>query len=186
MNEGLRKRFLYPPARQLTAVWWALCAVAVAATPVYQVTDEDGNVLFTDQPAAVDAESAEQLTIRPLNTAEPPPAATPDEPKPTPAAMIIPFETRIEQPAHGSTIPMGPGAFTVTVSISPPLTDSEHLQLEMDGAPYGPPQTQHQWSLTNIYRGAHQLRVQRLQNSGAQLDVSDASTVFVLRPSVAR
>ena len=185
MNEGYRKRFLNLPAWRLTAVWWALCAVAAVATPVYQITDEDGNLVFTDQPPAVDAESAEQLTIRPLNTAKPP-ATAPDEPKPTPAAVAIPFETRIEQPADGSTIPMGPGIFTVTVLISPPLTDSEYLQLKVDGAPYGPPQKQQGWSLSNIYRGEHQLRVQRLHHSGAQLDVSDTSTVFVLRPSVAR
>ena len=65
MNEGYRKRFLNLPAWRLTAVWWALCAVAAVATPVYQITDEDGNLVFTDQPPAVDAESAEQLTIRP-------------------------------------------------------------------------------------------------------------------------
>jgi hypothetical protein len=48
------------------------------------------------------------------------------------------------------------------------------------------PQKQHWWSLTNIYRGEHQLRVHRLHSSGAQVDVSDSSTLFVLRPSVLR
>ena len=185
MNEGHRQRFAYQTARRLTAVLWAFSAVAAAATPVYKITDENGNVVFTDQPPAVGAESAEQHTIRPLNTAEPV-AINPVEPAPAPAAMNSPFETRIEQPADGSTIPMGPGNFSVTVLISPPLTDSEHLQLEIDGAPYGPPQRQQQWSLSNIYRGEHQLRVHRLHSSGAQVDGSDTSTVFVLRPSVAR
>jgi hypothetical protein len=60
------------------------------------------------------------------------------------------------------------------------------LQLEIDGAPYGLPQKQHRWSLSNIYRGEHRLRIQRLHSSGMQVDVSDTSTVFVLRPSVAR
>ena len=185
MNEGHRKHVICTLARRITAVLWALCAVAAAATPVYKITDEDGNVIFTDQPPAVDAESAKQHTIRPLNTAEPP-AIKPVEPAPAPAAVNIPFETRIEQPVDGSTIPMGPGNFSVSVLISPPLTNAEHLQLEIDGAPYGPPQRQHQWSLSNIYRGEHQLRVHRLHSSGAQMDVSDTSTVFVLRPSVAR
>ena len=185
MNEGHRKRLIYASTRRLTAVLWALCAVAAAATPVYKITDENGNVVFTDQPPAVDAESVEQHTIRSLNTAEPL-AIKPVEPAPPPTAANIPFETRIEQPANGSTIPMGPGNFSVTVLISPPLTDAEHLQLEMDGAPYGPPQKQHQWSLSNIYRGEHQLRVHRLHSSGAQMDTSDTSAVFVLRPSVAR
>ena len=185
MNEGHRRRSVYDSARRFTAVLWALCAVAAVATPVYKVTDENGNVVFTDQPPAVDAESAKQHTISPLNTTEPL-AIKPVEPAPTAAAVNIPFETQIEQPADGSTIPMGPGNFSVSVLISPPLTDAEHLQLEIDGAPYGPPQRQQQWSLSNIYRGEHQLRVHRLHSSGAQTDVSDTSTVFVLRPSVAR
>ena len=185
MNEDHHKRFVYEPARWLAAVLWALCALAAVATPVYKITDEDGNMIFTDQPPAVDAKSAEQLTIRPLNTAEPPAVKAVDRTA-APAAVIIPFETRIEQPADGSTIPMGPGNFNVTVLISPPLADSEHLQLEIDGAPYGPPQKQHRWSLSNIYRGEHRLRIQRLHSSGVQVDVSDTSTVFVLRPSVAR
>lgn len=185
MNEDHYKHFIYPSARRLTAVLWALCAVAAAATPVYKITDENGNVVFTDQPPAVDAESAKQHTVSPLNTAKPL-AIKPVEPAPAPSAVSIPFETRIEQPVDGSTIPMGPGNFSVYVLISPPLTDAEHLQLEIDGAPYGPPQRQQQWSLSNIYRGEHQLRVHRLHSSGAQMDVSDASTVFVLRPSVAR
>jgi len=185
MNEDHCRRFLHQPVRRLTAVLWALCAITAVATPVYKITDEDGNIVFTDQSPTVDAESAEQLTIRPLNTAEPL-ATKPVEPTATPTAAIIPFETRIEQPADGSTIPMGPGNFSVSVLISPPLTDAEHLQLEMDGAPYGAPQRQQQWSLSNIYRGEHQLRVYRLHSSQAQVDVSDTSTVFVLRPSVAR
>ena len=185
MNNGHRKRFVYRAGRRLIAALWSLCAVVAVATPVYKITDEDGNVFFTDQPPAVDAESVELHTIRPLNAAAPL-AAKPVEAEAAPAEVPIPFETRIELPADGSTIPMGPGNFSVTVSISPPLTDSEHLQLEIDGAPYGPPQKQLRWSLNNIYRGEHQLQVQRLHISRAQVDVSDTSTVFVLRPSVAR
>jgi hypothetical protein len=185
MNNGHRKRFVYQVGRRLIAALWSLCAVVAVATPVYKVTDENGNVGFTDQPPAVDADSAEQHTIRPLNAAEPF-ATKPVEPEPAPAEVTIPFETRIEQPADGGTIPMGPGNFIVTVSINPPLTDSEDLQLEIDGAPYGPPQKQHWWPLDNIYRGEHQLRVLRLHSSEGQVDVSDTSTVFVLRPSVAR
>jgi hypothetical protein len=185
MNEDHCRRFLHQPVRRLTAVLWTLCAITAVATPVYKITDEDGNIVFTDQSPTVDAESAEQLTIRPLNTAEPL-ATKPVEPTATPTAAIIPFETRIEQPADGSTIPMGPGNFNVTALVRPPLADSEHLQLEIDGAPYGLPQKQHRWSLSNIYRGEHRLRIQRLHSSGVQVDVSDTSTVFVLRPSVAR
>ena len=184
MNEGHDKRVIRQPASRWAAVLWALCAVAVAS-PVYKVTDKDGNIAFTDQPPTLDAESVERHEVQPLNTAAPL-ATLPLEPAPDPAEVSIPFVTRIEQPADGSTIPMGPGNVTVEVSISPALSDSEHLQLEIDGAPYGAPQKQRQWSLTNIYRGEHRLRVHRLHSSGAQVDVSDTSTFYVLRPSVIR
>ena len=88
MNEGHRRRSVYDSARRLTAVLWALCAVAAVATPVYKITDENGNVVFTDQPPAVDAESAKQHTIRPLNTAEPL-AIKPVEPAPARAAVNL-------------------------------------------------------------------------------------------------
>ena len=185
MNEGHCKRVVHPPAGRLVALLCALCTAAAVATPVYKMTDKDGHVTFTDQPHTADAESVERHDVRPLNTAEPH-ETNPVEAALTPAEVSVPFETRIEQPADGSTIPMGPGNFTVNVLVSPPLTDSEHLQLELDGAAYGVPQKQHWWSLTNIYRGEHQLRVYRLHSSGAQVDVSDSSTLFVLRPSVLR
>ncbi len=185
MNECHCERFIHQPARRLTTVLWALCTAAAVAAPVYKATDQDGHIAFTDQPPVVDAESAEQHKIRPLNIAEPI-ATKAVEPASIPAEVTIPSETRIEQPADGSTLPMGPGKFAVTVSVSPPLTDSEHLQLEMNGVIYGAAQKQRRWSLSNIYRGKHQLRVHRLDNSGGQVNVSETRTLLVLRPSVAR
>lgn len=185
MNEGHCKHFMRQPTEWLVTLLCALCTAAAVATPVYKTTDKDGNITFTDQPPAADAKSAERHEIRPLNTAEPL-ETRPVDPAPAATELSTPFETRIEQPADGSTIPMGPGNFTVKVFVSPPLTASEHLQLELDGAAYGMPQKQPWWSLTNIYRGEHQLRVHRLHSSGAEVDISDTSTLFVLRPSVLR
>ncbi|GIS01506.1 MAG: hypothetical protein CM15mP103_00570 [Gammaproteobacteria bacterium] len=89
-------------------------------------------------------------------------------------------------PADNATIPMGPGNFAMQAALNPRLAPSETLQLLLDGDPVGAPQRIANWQLTNVYRGEHQLQVVRLDASGAQLDASPASTVYVMRPIVNR
>ena len=81
---------------------------------------------------------------------------------------------------------MGPGNFAVQAVFSPRLAPDETLQLLLDDEPLGTPQRTASWQLTNVYRGEHRLRVVRLDESGAQLDASTTSTVYVMRPIVNR
>jgi len=94
------------------------------------------------------------------------------------------FETKIVLPADNATIPMGPGNFSVQVSLSPRLEAGENLLLLMDGEPVGTPQRIPNWQLSNVYRGEHRLQVLRIDDKGAELDASNISTVFVMRPIV--
>ena len=93
---------------------------------------------------------------------------------------------QIVTPADNATIPMGPGNFSVQVSLSPRLEAGENLLLLMDGGPVGTPQRTPNWQLSNVYRGEHRLQVLRIDDEGAELDASDISTVFVMRPIVSQ
>jgi len=150
----------------------ALCLAHVAlpmAQTVYKVTDENGNVTFTDTPPSDQRQGVETQTIPVANTAIPiessdTGAVAHDE------AAEVDYQTRIQAPAEGATIPMGPGNFIVEASVDPRLNTSEHLLLLLDGAPVGPPQKYASWALTNVFRGEHQLQVQRLDEAGVVLD----------------
>ena len=175
-------------ARLITALVALVCAtscVSVASQTIYKITDKNGQVTYTDIAPEVSEHTDEEYRVQKPNAAMPvvPETAAPRI-APAPESAIPQYVTLISQPDDGTTIPMGPGNFMVKANISPRLGISEHLQLEIDGTPFGPAQQQTRWQLTNIFRGAHGLRVMRLDKSGSNVDSSEISTVFVLRPSI--
>ena len=180
------------PAEPWPTFAWALagsiCLAPVHTTiaqSVYKVMDADGNVTFTDTPPLSGDSTIEDHSVHAPNSAKP------IETTRTPATSIevetsTRYDTHIVTPTNNTAIPMGPGNFTVQAGLNPLLAPDEALQLLLDGAPVGAPQRIASWQLTNVYRGEHQLQVVRLDENGAELDTSVASTVYVMRPSVNR
>ena len=171
-----------------------LCAAAALALSlpvagqIYKVTDENGNVVFTDRPATPDSTTqVEAVDLPSTNSA---PSVTP---RPAPAASTEPeapaaptLSVSIVSPTDETTIAMGPGNFNVSASTSPPLARNESLQLLIDGQPHGEPQRSPSWFVEGAIRGEHQLRVVRSSANGDRLAESDDVTIYVLRPSIAR
>jgi hypothetical protein len=178
-----------PPALSRYLLWstlsvWSLWQGA-AAQSVYKVTDEDGNVTFTDTPSLSSEATVEEHSLHAPNSAQPV-VSSPETSESVESASPPQFETKIVSPADNTTIPMGPGNFAVQVSLRPRLEAGENLQLLLDGKPMGAPQRIPNWQLSNVYRGEHRLQVLRIDDAGAELDASDVSTVFVMRPIVSQ
>jgi hypothetical protein len=157
-----------------------------APAKIYRTVDEQGNVVFTDEPPPAGAES-EEVTLPQINTTPPPEprpdlAPEPNEPAEEPAATE--YGVAITDPSDETTIPMGPGNFTVSGVVRPSLGSGHKVQLFMDGVAQGDPQTTPSWQLTNVFRGAHDLTIAVIDGEGNQLAVSDPVRVYVLRPSV--
>lgn len=163
---------------------WSLCQYA-AAQSVYKVTDENGNVTFTDTPPLDPEATVEEHSLHAPNSAQPV-LSSPEILEPAESDSPLQFETKIVSPGDNATIPMGPGNFSVQVALSPRLKAGEKLLLLLDGEPVGAPQRIPNWQLNNVYRGEHRLQVLRIDDGGAQLDESDISTVFVMRPIVSK
>jgi hypothetical protein len=153
------------------------------AQAVYRTTDAQGNVVFTDTPPT-NATPADRIEIRPTNTAPPPPTRPVPEGTPSVEPEVAPYTVTITEPANETTFPMGSGNFSVSVNVTPALQRAENLQLFLDGAPRGKPQRASTWSLTNVYRGQHDLTVGVIDDSGKTLATSPPVRVFVMRPSV--
>jgi hypothetical protein len=177
--------------RWRTVSWLLAGAICLALTqitnaqPVYKVTDADGNITFTDTPRVSGESTVEEHAVTAPNSAKSN-VTIRAAVKPVEAEEPIRYDTRIVTPADNATIPMGPGNFSVQAALNPRLAPDETLQLLLDGEPVGAPQRTANWQLTNVYRGEHRLRVVRLTESGAQLDTSARSTVYVMRPTVNR
>ena len=155
-----------------------------ALADIYRYTDKDGNVVFSDKPPADQSQTAEPVELGTTNRAAPPP----EIPRPAPQAgeemRKVRYTSTITSPSDGTTIPMGPGNFAVTAMLSPPLNSDERAVLLLDGSPVGEPQRSSSWQLQNVFRGEHQLVVERRDNEGRARDRSLPVTVYVLRPSI--
>lgn len=172
----------------LTAGWVAaLCAGHLtAAETIYKVVDKEGNVTFTDTPPNDADAIVEPHSILGTNTTPAVATAPENAVKTDQADAEASYVTRIVSPADESTIPMGPGDFVVEAEVSPGLDDVEQLILLLDGEAVGAPQSFPRWQLTNVFRGAHQLQVVRVSETGATQSQSTEHTVYVMRPSVNR
>lgn len=163
---------------------YALLLVSLSGNAqIYKTVDEDGNVSYSDLPAAGGA--SEKVEVQHINTTPPPPTVTPQrqsQAEEEPAA--VGYQPVITAPANETTIPMGPGNFSVSAQVEPPLESGAALQLYVDGNPEGVPQDSANWSLTNVFRGAHDLEVAVVDMNGEELARSPAVRVYVLRPSV--
>ena len=163
-----------------------LLLTAAAQAQVYKVTDEEGNVSFTDRPPNEDSgATVERIQIKGVNSAEPPPVITAPVNR-EPKKEKIDYNTEITSPADGTTIPMGGGNFGVGARISPPLSPGEKLQLKLDGAALGEPQISATWQLNNVFRGEHNITIDRVSAGGKVLHSSMPITVYVLRPGLRR
>ncbi len=161
-------------------------ATATTHSPIYRTTDEHGNVVFTDAPSA-GATRNEPVELQQTNTAPPPP----DVPRlrsgqntSRPTALRIDPTVSIVTPDNETTIPMGPGNFSVSVRVSPGLIRGQALQLMIDGTPWGEPQQATTWALQNVFRGAHDLTVAIVDDKGEALSTSPPVRVYVFRPSI--
>lgn len=170
-----------------TALLLAFClSTAAVAQQIYRVTDEKGEVVFTDQPSsAAKNRQVEEIELSPTNSAsavEVPEATRESKeqqaaPAPEPTVSII-------TPENEATIAMGPGNFTVSTAVEPPLAGAETLQLLMDGQAQGESQRSGSWSIEGAMRGPHDLMVERRGPGGKVLARSDSVRIYVLRPSI--
>ncbi|MEZ5570746.1 MAG: DUF4124 domain-containing protein [Halioglobus sp.] len=174
--------------RRLLVVALLLLPLAGLAQSIYRSTDAQGNVVFTDTPPP-GGTTTDRVEVQRINTVQPPPQitqpSTTNETDTTTAEEKQPaYTVTIVAPENETSFPMGPGNFSVMVSVSPALRKYEGLQLFMDGTPWGTPQLDTMWDLTNVFRGRHDITVGVVDKSGETLAISPPVRVFVHRPSV--
>ena len=165
----------------LTGLVWPKAA---QATTIYTWEDEQGRIHFSDQPRP-DASPVE-LNTRPATRT---PAGTETSSGPDAAdsakaktAALPPATIRLQAPHHQQTIRNNEGIILVSVATNRPLNQGHTVQLLLDGAHYGRPQTQPAWRLINIDRGSHTLQAQILKY-GKVIASSNIITVYLHRAS---
>lgn len=186
----MTKTTLRNKALVATLLLATLSSPALAQSDIYKVTHPDGSISFTDQPpSGSDSFSVELLDNNRTNTVPgvaPKPRAAEAEGESEELAVTQPTPklVGITSPIDQTTIPMGPGHFSVLAKVEPKLEPGETLQLVMDDTPVDDPITDTTWDLKFVVRGEHSLLINRLDSAGNVIASSEPVVVYVLRPSI--
>ena len=171
----------------------ATAAGTLIETTVYRVTDEQGNITFTDQPEA-NSGVIERQRVSVINLMRAPMPPKPDDNSAAhslvvnsgsaaSASSIQPYtQAIIVSPREGSTLRNTAGAMTVELSLMPPLQAGHQVQLWVDGQRYGSAIKATTLHVANIERGPHQLICRVLNADGRPVAITAAVSVHVKRP----
>ena len=154
-------------------------APLVAEEQVYRTVDEQGRVIFSDQPSA----GAEPVQVGPANTMSQPARTAPAQGPATSSPAVASAYTlvAITEPADGATVIDQLGAFTVQFRTEPRLQPGHPVRLLLDDEPIGTPVADG-IRVTGSSRGDHILKLQILDGDGRLLGQSGSVRVLVVRP----
>lgn len=164
----------------------ALITLAIA-TPVNSSTakiyvwrNEKGELVYSDTPRP----GAEEVKTKSNNIIK---SSTNIE------TQVLDIETKkieeeyqvvVNQPKDNATIRDNTGSVYISGSIKPIFKRGLKIQLILDDEPYLEPQTHTMFSLRNIDRGEHQIKMQLLNEKGKVIALSKAVTFYMHRASV--
>lgn len=172
---------LYAEVMRVSLILFCLIFAGQLQAQVYRSVDKDGNVSFSDQPS----KGAVQVHVKKLETvksladvpASNQSAKPPVRPKPQGYSDI-----EITSPKNDQAIRDNAGNLNVAISLSPALKSGDKLVLYMDGKEEASGQSPI-FSLKNIDRGTHQLRVAVVDANGHQRIDSKSIIFHLLRYS---
>ena len=158
-------------------------APAVAAADIYRYVDDDGNVVFTDEPreGAERIESAEPESSYQFHRPQSRPTQPADDDDGDDEAAYT--DVRIVQPEDEGTVRDNQGYVEVAVSVDPQLQPGHAVQFVLDGEPQGSPDRSLTRRLADVHRGEHQVRARILDRDGNSVAESDSVTFYMHQAS---
>ncbi|RDH46240.1 DUF4124 domain-containing protein [Zooshikella ganghwensis] len=150
------------------------------ADKIYKETDEQGNIIFTDEPKT---KNPEKIDVKPVTTISLPKPATSSKDTSQDDSESFTYDSfTITSPKNNETI-RDPGNFKVTAKTSPRLKRGHKAQVFLDGASKGAKQKLLSFSLSNVERGTHTIEVKLFDSKGNEIQ-SASTTVHVKRTSI--
>lgn len=163
----------------------ATLAFGAQATSVYRWVDENGNVVFGDEPPS--DRQADQVEIPPANVIRGLPEARESRPSAAPGAEAQPAPAyqslAIVYPEAGSSVRQNAGNVSVRAALDPGLHDGHSLELLLDANPVAK-STNGEFELSNVDRGTHELIVRVVDGGGEVLIRSEPLSFTLHRHSI--
>ncbi len=170
--------------RQVIKILVLLVTFAVAGTlqaGIYKSYDSDGNVVFTDIPAA----GSEKVDLPDITTFKSQPYKPIQSSQPANASKAIRYDIRLVQPANKETVRDNNGNIPVEVEINPALRRELGHQILIWLDNNKPIQLSgNRYQLSNIDRGSHTVSVKVVDGKGKAISATQTNTVYLHRQSI--
>jgi len=158
-----------------------LASPSLFASKVYRVIDADGQVTFTDSPAA--NTKAENVDLPKTNIATAPPAHTTEADSEATGDEVPYTSARIAKPLNKATIPPGQTSLMVELALKPALQEGHLVRLYVDGRPQGAASASTTFSLAGLNRGEHKVHMEVLGADKKRRTKTGSVTFYVKQHS---
>lgn len=157
----------------------ALPAYPNAPTKIYVWRNEQGTLVFSDSPRP----GAEEVKTEPGNVIQSSTSIDTEVLDITPQEVIEKYEIYISTPKNNATIRDNTGSVYIEGGIKPRFKSGLKVQLILDGIHHLKPQKHSMFSLRDIYRGEHKIKMLLLDDKGKVIASSPSVTFYMHRSS---
>lgn len=165
------------------AITMSLTLLSLASAAVYKVTDDQGNITYTDTaPAEAAADKVQLPPVNKIPTLTPAAATPPDsiDTELSPAFNGYSFAALVS-PVNDSLVHFDQSQVLAQLALTPELGVDHLVQFYVDGSTYGPPVAASSLSIAGLERGTHHISARVLSSQGAVLVIAKPVTVHVQR-----
>lgn len=146
---------------------------------IYVWRNEKGILVFSDSPRP----GAEEVKTKPGNIIQSSTSIATKVLDITPQKIIEKYEIVINTPKNNATIRDNTGSIYISGGIKPRFKSGLELQLVLDGKPHQKPQKHSMFSLRDIDRGEHKIKMLLLDEEGKVIASSTSVTFYMHRAS---
>ena len=154
--------------------------VNASTAKVYVWRNENGELVYSDTPRP----GAEEVKTKPGNVIKSYTSVETQVLDINTKKIEEKYQVVINQPENNITIRDNTGSVLIIGSIKPIFKSGLRVQLILDGQPYKKPQNHSRFSLRNIDRGEHQIKIKLLNGKGKVIASSNTITFYMHRTSV--
>ena len=150
--------------------------VFATSTKIYVWRNDKGVLVFSDSPKA----GAEEVEIKEPNSISSIDTSVLDL---TPKVIKEDYQVEISQPAMNATIRDNTGSIYISGGIRPKFQLGFKVQLYLDGKKHLTPQKHAMYSLRNMDRGEHKIKMDLIDEQGKVIASSKPVTFYMHRAS---
>jgi hypothetical protein len=154
--------------------------VNAATAKIYVWYNEKGQLVYSDTPRA----GAEEITMKEGNVINSSSSIETQFLDINKKEILEKYKIIINSPENNAAIRDNTGSVFISAVVQPVFKRGLAIQLILDGKPYESPQSDTRFTLRNINRGEHTIKMQVLNEEGKIIALSKSITFYMHRVSV--